>query len=960
MSDEDTRRSGAQISEVLVGGRPAKENVALKREVLLAQMFPKRVTRPKLGRYDVLEFVGEGGMGTVFAAYDSRLDRRVAVKLLRQTRDNEDQRKARLMREAKALARLSHQNIVTIHEVWEEGGEIYLAMEFVQGQSLAQWQRGPKPWREVLEVYAQAGEGLAAAHEADMVYRDFKPHNAIRREDGVVKLLDFGLARIGLGDDEAATQTDAAAEQDAEDVELDSRLTRPGTIMGTPAYMAPEQYDGVPADARSDQFGFCVALWEALYGELPFARDAAGGIMGLITMERVEPSRDHDVPGWVRKVVERGLAEKPDERHPTMRALLRDLARDPAVRRRRVLGIAGGLAVALTAGVVAAELRTQQASCDAPSIWDAELRDGTEQGVLAGGGDAAEQTWELLGPRLERHADAIAEQRGEVCRAHRDGLVPESHFELQVACLDRRQAGFSTLVDILSDGDELAVANANKAITQLRTVSSCADIEVLRSQQSLPADESVAARVTEMREELARARAEEAVGAYGPAEERAFAVLEEAQFLEYEPLVAEAMLRWGSAGMNLTRPEAYQRLDDALWSAIASEQRQDAAEAAAKRIFAKVELVDRSADVTEAVALAESLIDRKGAADWRIRWTLANNTAIAFERRGRFVEALESYEAALGFVPDDGGEGGVYERAVTLVNMGPVQAAMGLHDPAERSARRAVAELEGLFGSDHPQLRAAEALQATVLRKVGAYAEAAAVIGGTLQRIEDPDATNLLEAARIAMLGGDYDAVLRWCAKAKVHRKELFWEIQFGSLEVRVAAARGEPGAERVLDEVADSFNAIEPAGQEAAAKDWVEALLAIGRTDAATAIVQPLVDRADMPEQDRGAYRLLLGRILVQQGQWERARQMLSTLASTEVDAYALEPLDRAYALLGLSAAAVGRGKRAEAIGRADEALRVVERFDQTSAIVQAARAARRRAETVSLPGTIEPTTPP
>ncbi|MCH9680436.1 MAG: serine/threonine protein kinase [Deltaproteobacteria bacterium] len=178
--------------------QPSRDDLHLKREVLLARLFPTEVTRPKLGRYDVLEFVGEGGMGTVFAAYDPKLDRRVAVKLLRQSGDG-GQRRARLLREAKALARLSHLNIVTIHEVWEEQGEVYIAMEFVEGETLFEWQATARPWKGLLEVYRQAGQGLMAVHEAGLVYRDFKPHNVIRRNDGVVKLLDFGLARQDEG-----------------------------------------------------------------------------------------------------------------------------------------------------------------------------------------------------------------------------------------------------------------------------------------------------------------------------------------------------------------------------------------------------------------------------------------------------------------------------------------------------------------------------------------------------------------------------------------------------------------------------------------------------------------------------------------------------------------------------------------------------------------------------------------
>ncbi|MCA9661124.1 MAG: serine/threonine protein kinase, partial [Myxococcales bacterium] len=209
-------------------------------QMMMAKLFPSQIQRPKIGRFDLLEFLGEGGMGAVYLAYDERLDRRIAIKFLRAADDARAQ--ARLLREAQALARLSHPNIVAVYEAWEEEGRVHVAMEYVAGMSLADWQAEPRPWRALVDAYRQAGEGLAAAHRAGLVHRDFKPHNAIRRdEDGVIKVLDFGLARAltATTDDDLATDdADATATGGA----AQEHLTRTGAIMGTPVYMSPEQH----------------------------------------------------------------------------------------------------------------------------------------------------------------------------------------------------------------------------------------------------------------------------------------------------------------------------------------------------------------------------------------------------------------------------------------------------------------------------------------------------------------------------------------------------------------------------------------------------------------------------------------------------------------------------------------------------------------------------------------------
>jgi WD40 repeat protein len=292
-----------------------------------------------IGRYLILRRIGEGGMGVVYAAYDNELDRRVAIKLVH-SRTGSDQR-VRVRREAQAMARLSHPNVVQVYEVADFEQQVFVAMEFVVGPTLAEWTRAqpasPTRWRTILSKYIEVGRGLAAAHAVNLVHRDFKPANAIVGDDGRVRVLDFGIARASdptreLDDDPVVELAHAGDSSDP----LATPLTRTGALVGTPAYMSPEQFERRSVDARSDQFSFCVALYEALYGERPFAGTSTATLLINVLAGKLRPVPPRaDVPSWVREVVVRGLASDPNARWPAMSALLEALEADPDVRRRR-------------------------------------------------------------------------------------------------------------------------------------------------------------------------------------------------------------------------------------------------------------------------------------------------------------------------------------------------------------------------------------------------------------------------------------------------------------------------------------------------------------------------------------------------------------------------------------------------------------------------------------------------
>jgi serine/threonine protein kinase len=308
----------------------------------------------RVDRYLVLAPLGAGGMGVVFAAWDPQLGRKIALKLLRAglALPSKDAR-ARLRREAQAIAQLSHPNVVSIYDVGTtDDGDVYIAMEFVEGDTLTSWLRNyPRTWREIIEVFLQAARGLASAHSVGLLHRDFKPDNVLVGGDGRVRVTDFGLARSVLAPEEARAAPMMTA--------LDVELTATGTVLGTPRYMPPEQMTGHDLDARSDQFSFCVALYEALYGSHPLP-----GGTSLKMLDHGEtalpPPEGTKVPAALGRAVVRGLARDRAGRHPSMATLIEALAPRPVRSPVRYAGFALA-AVVLAGGATAAMLAKQPA-----------------------------------------------------------------------------------------------------------------------------------------------------------------------------------------------------------------------------------------------------------------------------------------------------------------------------------------------------------------------------------------------------------------------------------------------------------------------------------------------------------------------------------------------------------------------------------------------------------------------
>jgi serine/threonine protein kinase len=280
-------------------------------------------------------------MGTVFRAYDPRLCREVAVKTLHPERvggadiatlgQSLREARGRFAAEARAMAAVSHPNVVAVYDAGVADDVVFLAMELVEGQTLRQWLSTPRTWREIVEAFIQAARGLAAAHELGLVHRDFKPDNVLVGRDGRVRVTDFGL--VTTEGEAASTLTEGPMH--------DESFTQTGMSVGTPAYMAPEQHWGGVVDARSDQFAFCVALYEALHGERPFRARCCADLARRKTVGEMSPPRPgHKVPRWLDAIVTRGLSAQADDRFHAMNDLARELQSGlrRRVKARRVMG----------------------------------------------------------------------------------------------------------------------------------------------------------------------------------------------------------------------------------------------------------------------------------------------------------------------------------------------------------------------------------------------------------------------------------------------------------------------------------------------------------------------------------------------------------------------------------------------------------------------------------------------
>ena len=701
---------------VLVGLAPmltpeeAAESLASTRQGGQARSrLPDVAAGQQLGRHTLEKLIGAGAMGAVWAAFDPQLGRRVALKLLRPGSGGEADeaaRRERLLREAQAMARLSHPNVVVVHDVGVVGGTVYVVMEYVEGTTLQRWlhEKSRSP-AEIIRAFAQAGRGLAAAHESGLVHRDFKPDNVlVDLVAGRVRVTDFGLARSAGAVVEGRIDFSAPL----------SDLTRSGAIVGTPAYMAPEQLAGVPASAASDIFAFSVALWEALYGARPFGGSSLGSLREALLRGPPKPPARPSVPPEVRAILTRGLAADPGSRPSSMTEVLAALEQTPRTRR---LGFAAAavLAAAL-AGFAWYDQRGRVCSGaerDLLGAWDGPQRAALEK-AFATGEPWAKETLAATVAALDRYAGAWVRMRTQACEATRVRREqPEPLMQLRLSCLDHRLDELRALTGLLASADEKLRKNASRAASSLSALSACADAGSLTAAVPLPASAAEKARIEEVRAGLAKSRALKLAGRYHEGQLRAAELATQAKATAYPPLMAEALIDWGMLlDAEGDYPRAAETLREGLFSAEAGREGKRAVRAWAELVWVDHQL-GKAEEGLLAARHARSLLSGLGG-DAELAGLIASNEGALLIDAGRFTEAaarfreaVERRQTALG--PDHPQVGiATVNVAVALARMDDHKGALELQGKALEIYRRSLGPRHPLYAQTLFNIAASE------------------------------------------------------------------------------------------------------------------------------------------------------------------------------------------------------------------------------------------------------------
>jgi len=873
-------------------------------------------------------------MGVVYAAYDPELDRKLAIKLIRVDVAEGERAQARLLREAQAMARVAHPNVIAVYDVGTVAGQISIAMEFVAGPSLGRWLArldhepcdsgsagsagSDQPrWARVLAVFRQAGQGLAAAHEAGLVHRDFKPENVLVGDDGRVRVLDFGLARglTGLG----ALSTEGSDSEGSGGEGLDGQgrgrdleqgLTDVGALLGTPAYMPPERLFGEPNDARSDQFSFCVALWEGLYGERPFRGETLHALFDAIAEHDLQPpprARAELVPEWLHAALERGLSSEPKARFPDMRALLEALQPpEPRARRGLVAGAVVACAMVIVGSVVGLSSwgEPETPICGGldgalVGIWDEDRAAALRASFVASELAYAQRSAELAVTGLDRWRRRWLGARTAACEAtHLRGEQSAQLLDLRMACLDGQLAEVDALVGLMLTGDAGVVERSSAIIGALEGPARCADGATLGRTLGEPRDPGLRLEVAELDDALTQAQAQFRAGAF----KDAAASLEALR-------AAVAETRWPALQGRLAR------LDGKLLAEL-----RDSEGARAAHVEGYV-FAHRAGDPRGG---AEALVD--------LLWTLRYDPKRRDEmgRWSRVARAeLETLDdpllagrmhIALGTAAWEAAE---YERAIA-----EYQTALDIRLDALEPGHLAVLEARKYLADTRWRSDGDfEAARLTYLEVRAAYSEA---LGPEHPEISEID----MDIGGMAWMSGDYDAA-REGFEAALRRLERV----FGPDDVRLSNGLGNIGAcyamEERYDEARPYLARSLSTARAAADFDHVQVAITLGNLAELEYLVgdyeraRPLYEEAyavrlealgpDHPDTARSLIHL--GKLALATGDPESAR----------------EHLERAVAL---RRGDVQRELRAEAQWRLAEALHALGEDGRVPELIRAARA--------------------
>ncbi|MEM7156638.1 MAG: serine/threonine-protein kinase [Myxococcota bacterium] len=911
-----------------------------------------------VGRYVVLGQLGSGAMGVVFAAYDPDLDRRVAIKLLLPNTRGE-QAQTRLLREAQALARLVHPNVVTVHDVGTLGERVYVAMEFVEGQTMAEWmEQDPRPsWSAVVDVFAQAGAGLAAAHAKKLLHRDFKPDNVMVGDDGRVVVMDFGLARPSDTDaeSEAVPAPTGARRNDL----LSTDLTRADALVGTPGYMAPECFEGKPANERSDQYSFCVALWEAIHHERPTAGTTLVELAGNVLAGNLRPP-GRPAPRWLQRIMERGLSRDPDMRFASLDALLHALAKGRDSGRRRIFaGLGLGAAVVVGGVFVAQHLQRQrvivacnEAGDEIDEHWSDQARVQLRDAFLATKASYAETTADKALPWLDRQAEAWRSARTEVCRHGRVTQTWEADTVSRAMwCLEERRGELVALVDRLRVVDPKTLRRAIASAAGLRAIEPCLDEAILHARPAPPVDRIEGIR--EVRSRLHRARAMFVGGEFDRAKEESERALAEAEPIAWPPLSSAARVVLANALVKISDfDQAREHGEQAYFDAAEagdSELAFDAAMAVmwVHRLQANLETAEHWAelgrvelsrigdDPIREANLDASLGAVKGeAANSEQELALAqrarelreqvlgpqhpsvaiavNNLALAHKRAGRFERARELFEQNIALQRELLGEGHPV-LAASMNNLANVLREQGEAELALEQHEHALAIRKRALGNAHPYV-------ADSINNIAIHYDLAG---------DYPRAIELYQQAkdiRIAAYGEEHPRVA-----ASFHNLAIVYRLQGDLAKARVHAMQALEINEKVRG----------PNHPTLAAGLNILAMILRSEGDAEGALevhhrALKIRETALGPEHPRVANTL--GNIAVVhhgEGRMDEAREFRTRALEIHRKALGPQHLDVAQHLLWLAELELEEKNFEVALSQAEQALQIYEAADASAALI-------------------------
>jgi len=749
-----------------------------------------------VGRYVIIERLGAGAMGVVYKAFDPELDRAVAIKLLLGDGSRKGaQGRSRLQREAQAMARIAHPNVIAVHDVGTVGERVFFAMELVDGEPLGAWLKRTKPEvAEVLNVFRKAGAGIAAAHAAGVIHRDFKPDNVLVDKEGRPRVLDFGLARQGA---DRAEDSGSGAHPEVSS-SFDVQLTRTGAVMGTPAYMAPEQFAGSPSDERTDQFAFCVALHEALTGARPFRSSSFATLSAAVVRgERAHTPAADALDPAVLAVLDRGLQTSPDARYASMTALLDALS--PTERSPAGL-ILVGVAVLATATAAAYGLGKKNAApepepepcADAGAAMDALWTGERRQSVLSAFERSGAFNGASMGERvvkvLDKHAATWSEASGRSCAmaGHERVFTEELAFR-SAQCLGGSLAAFEDTLDSFDSVDVVGVQSSLSAAEHLPDSVSCNAVSWLELQVGDPQDPELRAALSEVSPTISKASDSRHANARSCLE----------QLSTVEPRVRELGFGPEIARMLAVRAECELRAGDPSAAAKTRERAFEAALAAADDITAlKVSsttahvLATTTDDFAAAetwLRRAEALLRRHDVKRSAYLVPVLNVRGILAARQSQTEVALGHFRRVAELALED--PAGADRYLAGMANVGATLANAERLDEAAAALRESVEFADEHWGPRHEKAATSQAKLAQVLARQGRYQQARTAHVKALEALRAADDGPRLALAYALLSLGVVERNLGAHAAAKAYYEESY-EIreQLDALETSEAA----------------------------------------------------------------------------------------------------------------------------------------------------------------------------